>query len=75
MEVLKRSPTLLQVTICHRYMDYKRDASYPAYVKVLDDTIQQYILCDTKTLGGGWIVIQVVVKGYGMHTLLNKKLI
>ena len=32
---------------------------YSRYVVVDDKTVGKKILCDTKTLGGGWIVIQV----------------
>ena len=32
---------------------------YRPYVVVDDKTVGKKILCDTETLGGGWIVIQV----------------
>ncbi|RUS71578.1 hypothetical protein EGW08_020656, partial [Elysia chlorotica] len=44
---------------CFRGMGDDVTKSYPPYVIMTHDTLKREILCDTKTLGGGWTVIQV----------------
>ncbi|GFS24765.1 fibrinogen-related protein 3-2, partial [Elysia marginata] len=48
---------------CYRKMRNDVTPTYPQYVKLMDDVINRKILCDTKTDGGGWIVIQKRTKG------------
>ena len=48
-----------QIVSCERGMGTRANSTYMPYVITTDETIQRQILCDTKTEGGGWIVIQV----------------
>ncbi|KAK3796671.1 hypothetical protein RRG08_008442 [Elysia crispata] len=43
---------------CYSGMRDTMNETYPRYAIMKDDTLHKEILCDTKTLGGGWIVIQ-----------------
>ncbi|KAK3738542.1 hypothetical protein RRG08_048202 [Elysia crispata] len=45
-------------TTCYSGMGDIKNQTYPPYVIIRHDTLARDILCDTKTLGGGWIVIQ-----------------
>ena len=47
---------------CRRYMDASRSTPYPHYINTVNEILKREIQCDTKTLGGGWIVIQVFHK-------------
>ena len=44
---------------CTRGMGDNLKKQYDRYVVVDDKTVGKEVLCDTETLGGGWIVIQV----------------
>ncbi|GFR99954.1 hypothetical protein ElyMa_002804300, partial [Elysia marginata] len=44
---------------CKRDMGKHLNQSYPQYITMSQFTLKRQILCDTKTDGGGWIVIQV----------------
>ncbi|KAK3761849.1 hypothetical protein RRG08_048207, partial [Elysia crispata] len=48
---------------CFRGMGDDVTKTYPPYVIMTHDTLKREILCDTKTLGGGWIIIQRRVTG------------
>ena len=48
-----------QADACTRGMGDDLTKWYRRYVVVDDKTVGKKILCDTETLGGGWIVIQV----------------
>ncbi|GFS23837.1 fibrinogen-related protein 3.2 [Elysia marginata] len=51
------------ITSCYRGMNNSTTKNYPPYVVSTVDSLEQDILCDTKTDGGGWIVIQRRIKG------------
>ncbi|GFR99608.1 ficolin-1 [Elysia marginata] len=48
---------------CLRDMGKYLNQSYPHYVTMTQFILQRQILCDTKTDGGGWIVIQRRING------------
>ena len=50
---------LSQTPVCRRNMDRPRSKPYPPYITIFDALLNRNIFCDTKTEGGGWIVIQV----------------
>ncbi|GFS23828.1 ficolin-2 [Elysia marginata] len=50
-------------TSCYRGMNNSTTKTYPPYVVSTVDSLEQDILCDTKTDGGGWIVIQRRING------------
>ena len=51
--------TVSQPDTCDRGMGDDVTRSYPPYVMMTHPMIKKTILCDTHTVGGGWIVIQV----------------
>ena len=55
-------------------MGTRVNSPYLPYIITTDETIQREILCDTKTEGGGWIVIQVglVSKDNKIKTVFNR---
>ena len=52
-------------------MDVYRSTPYPHYIKLTDGVLNMEILCDTKTDGGGWIVIQVFEKNFVLKLFLQ----
>ncbi|GFR69611.1 hypothetical protein ElyMa_005636400 [Elysia marginata] len=50
--------------ICLRGMGDDVTKTYPAYVVLSNQLINKDILCDTHTIGGGWIVFQVAASSF-----------